>query len=152
MSIIDFITKYWQEGLLYAVLGGGLIQISPLKWNPLSWLAKKLGKALNSEVLEKVAEVEKKVEEVDKRLGTHEERDAVRAAEAQRRHILKFADEIKSGKNKHSQESYRQILKDIKDYNLYCADNPDFENKMAVHATSYIEESYDRCLRENDFL
>ena len=46
MSIIDFIMKYWQEGLLYTVLGGGLIQISPLKWNPLSWVARKLGKAL----------------------------------------------------------------------------------------------------------
>lgn len=151
MSIIQFIQQYWQEGLLYAVLGGGLIQISPLKWNPLSWLAKKIGRALNSEVLEKVQEVEAKVEEVDKRLENHVQWDARKKAEMQRRHILGFADELKK-KEKHSQESYRQILYDIKKYNLYCQEHPDFENKMAVHAMAFIEEEYDRCLREDDFL
>ena len=46
----------------------------------------------------------------------------------------------------------KQILKDIKDYKIYCSENPKFENNRAVHAIAYIEDEYDRCLRENDFI
>ena len=151
MSIMDFISSYWQEGLLYALLGGGLIQISPLKWNPLSWVMKQIGRALNAEVLAKVGELEEKVEGVETKLDNHITWDKEATMESNRRHILKFSEEIR-GKERHTEESYHQILKDIKDYRKYCSEHPDFENNRAVHAMAYIEEEYDRCLRENDFI
>lgn len=153
MSISDFFRQYWQEGLLYLFIGGGLIQISPLKWNPLSWLARKIGKALNADVLSRVDEIDKKVDEVESKLDKHIVWNKSAMMEQTRRNILKFSEELRHTETRqHSEESFHQILKDIKDYKLYCEENPRFENNRAVHAISYIEDEYDRCLRENDFI
>ena len=80
--------------------------------------------------------------------------DAARAldkAYEARRRILQFADEIRRG-IRHSMEHFNDILDDITYYTTYCNDHPKFQNDKAVRSIQRIEEVYDECMRNNDFL
>lgn len=48
--------------IIIAVIVTSLIEISPIKVNPWSWIAKKIGKALNGEVIEELQKVKKEVD------------------------------------------------------------------------------------------
>ena len=41
-----------------------VIQITPIKFNPWSWVASKIGKAINKDVIEKVGNLEKEISEM----------------------------------------------------------------------------------------
>lgn len=129
-------------GLLLAALT--LLQIAPIKVNPWSWLAKKLGKAINGEVIEKV---EKLGSDVQALRGECEEREAT----ACRTRILRFGDEILH-EVRHSKEHFDQILIDITSYENYCANHPHFRNNVAAAAISRINQVYAQCIRDKDFL
>lgn len=47
---------------------------------------------------------------------------------------------------------YRNILRDITNYDHYCAAHPEFENNVTKMTAQRIEEIYHRCLADNDFL
>lgn len=53
-------------GLLITFLGLLGIEISPIKVNPLRWLFKALGKALNCELIDKVDNLTEKVNKIEK--------------------------------------------------------------------------------------
>ena len=110
------------------IIGGivaltGIIQVSPIKLNPWSWLAKKVGRAVNEE----------------------------QTAKDNRAAILRFGDELRLG-IKHSKESFDNVLNTISDYDTYCNDHPTFKNKKAEINERYIAEIYKECLRNNTFL
>ena len=71
---LDQIFKYGGGGLLVLLT---LVQISPLKINPWSWLGRMIGKALNHDVLQSVKELKEAQsnyqETTDKRLDDIEE-------------------------------------------------------------------------------
>ena len=121
-----------------------LIQIAPINVNPWSFIAKKIGKALNGEVVEKVDNLEKNVEKL--RSECEE-----RAANNCRTRILHFGDEILHNV-RHSKEHFDQILLDITDYEQYCNNHPHFKNNVAVATIKRITEVYEECVENNDFL
>lgn len=128
-----------------ALLGGStLIQVTPIKLNPWSWIAKKIGKAINGELIEKVDRMETKVDKLEKARGEEN-------AENRRVRILRFSDELQHGVL-HSQEHFDQILLDITVYNQYCADHKDFLNDRTLIATERIKSAYRKRLERNDFL
>lgn len=51
---------------LYIALALTLVQIAPIKVDPWSWIAKKVGRAINGEVLEKFGELEKNQKTAEK--------------------------------------------------------------------------------------
>ena len=108
-----------------AVLGGAtIVQLAPIKIEPWTWLARRIGRAINGEVLDKVSEMEK-------RLAEMEEQDKVREAKNIRFRILRFGDECRH-KVWHSKEHFDQIIEDIDHYETYCAEHPDFKNNKAA--------------------
>ena len=121
-----------------------LIQVAPIQVNPWSWIAGKIRKALLGELITKIEKVEAEVKEIRKEMGEDRAIDA-------RVRILEFADEMFFNQ-KHSKESFDQILDDIKKYNTYCDDHPDFENDKAVIAANNIKRCYQKCLEDHDFL
>ena len=140
-------TAIWEViGWIAAGLLGGstLIQISPIKLNPWSWLAKKIGEAVNKPLMDKIEKIETKVDKLEKSRGEEN-------AENRRVRILRFSDELQHGV-RHSQEHFDQILLDITVYNQYCADHKDFLNDRTVIATERIKSSYRTRLERNDFL
>lgn len=123
-----------------AVIVMSLVEISPIKINPWSWI----GKVLNKDILHKLEKVEKDVAEVKREVGES-------SAVTSRYRILRFDDEILHDV-KHSKEHFDQILLDIDVYEKFCEEHPDFKNNLAVMAIKHIKEIYQKCSRENSFL
>lgn len=131
-------------GAIAVIAGATLIQITPIKINPWTWLAKIIGRAINSEVIEKVDSLEKKVDKLERDTGEQAAKDC-------RVRILHFGDEILHGV-KHSKEHFDQILLDITEYEQYCDDHPDFKNNMTALTTKRIKATYEECHAEHSFL
>ncbi len=129
-------------GVLVAVLT--LVQIAPVKVNPWSWLLKKLGRAINAEVLEQVQRTEKKLDE-------HIDQDEAGRATQERAYILAFNRQLMAGE-RHTREEFWEALASIDRYHKYCDAHPEYPNERAVHAIHNIGRVYDERQRKNDFL
>lgn len=139
-----------------------LVQISPIKVNPWSWLWRQLGKllsrcgeavgkALNGEVIAELSGIKDRLTELEQHDQRQDkDRGEDKALDARRR-ILQFADEIRR-KVRHSEEHFNNAFDDIDYYKTYCHDHADFENDKARISIKIIEETYDHCVREDDFL
>lgn len=141
------------EMSIYELLeyGGGItvflmtiIQVSAIEINPWSFVARKIGKAINQELFEKVSKIEKDLE----RIGEKQDGESAVAA---RIRILRFADEMQEGR-KHTKEHFDQTMEDIDIYENYCSKHPDFRNNIATMTISYIKDNYKERLENHDFL
>ena len=121
-----------------------LIQVTPIKINPWSWLGKCIGRAINGEVIEKVETLTRDVRD-------NKADDDDKWATLSRSHILTFGDEIRLGVG-HSKERFDQILLDIENYEKYCDDHPKYKNDKAPVTIDLIKKTYRKCLEENKFL
>ena len=121
-----------------------LVQIAPIKINPWSWIAQKLGRAINGEVIKKVEGIEDDVRRIERK---QDEQQAVMA----RVRILRFNDELLRD-IPHSKEHFDQTMVDIKVYESFCRENPDFENNVTVYAIQNIKDCYMERLKKHDFL
>lgn len=139
----------WCGAALLAL--SGLIEISKIKINPWSWLAKHIGRAINGELMSKIDDLHERVEYLSDKVDTSEERQEERDAKMARTHILRFGDEVRIGV-KHSKESFDEVLSDITAYEAYCSAHPEFPNNRTRAAEGFITDTYDKCLRENSFL
>lgn len=139
-DIKDFSLHGW--GVLVILMT--LIQISPIKLNPWSWIGRSIGRAINGEVLEKV-------EALSKDVKLNKEDDDEQWASLSRTHILRFGDEILHGVS-HSKEHFNQISLDISKYEQYCEKHPLYRNNIAKATIKQIKKTYQKCLDENNFL
>lgn len=140
MTILE-ISMYGGGALLVLMT---LVQITPIKINPWSWLGKKIGRAINGEVLEKVDSLSKDV-------AKNKADDDEQWASLSRSHILRFGDELLHGVA-HSKEHFDQILLDISKYEKYCSEHKDYLNDVAHETIKRIKKTYQKCLEENNFL
>lgn len=156
---VEEVLKY-SGGILLLVLT--FIEITPIKLNPWTWIAKGIGKALNQDLVKEIKSIDenhkKDQRENEARLSVLENSQSEFEkyykqddAKSARRRILSCADELRRGVE-HSQEFFDDVLEDISYYNNYCAENPDFKNMKAVVAIEFIKETYHNCLKENNFL
>ena len=129
---------------LFICAGMTLIQIAPIKINPWSWIASKIGRAINADLLKSVGEINKELASIKKDMARAE---AINA----RSRILRFGDECLHN-GKHTKEHFDNILRDITNYDHYCAEHPEFENNVTKMTAQRLEEIYHRCLTDNDFL
>lgn len=120
------------------------LQISPIKVNPWSWLARVIGRAINGEVLEEVKTLRLDVQH-------NKEDDDEQWASLSRTHILRFGDEILHGVA-HSKEHFDQILLDISKYENYCKTHPEYKNDVANATIQQIKNTYQYCLEHKSFL
>ena len=146
-------SEFMDQLSLSGVLGGGsavllllltLIQIAPIKVNPWTWLARKIGRALNGDTLDRLDTLEQDVKEMKQK---NEEREAKKS----RSSILRFGDEIRRG-TRHSKEHFDQILLDISFYERYCDTHKDFENNIALMTIEKIKDTYRECIDKDSFL
>lgn len=129
--------------LIVAILSTCL-EVSKIKINPWSWLAKTVGRAINGEVLEQVKETKAQLDE-------HIRLDDERNADLHRTYILQFNTELLRG-IEHTEEDYNEILYHIDCYERYCKEHPEYQNNRAVHAIKHIKKVYDECLEKGSFL
>lgn len=138
--------------------GGGLlllfmtlVQITPIRINPWSVVARGIGKAMNRDILEKLDTVETDVKNLKEKHDNLEYRMDKDDAESCRTRILRFADELRRGVE-HSEEFFNQILDDISQYERYCSEHPEYKNSKAVNAIAKIDKVYQDCMEKNSFL
>lgn len=117
-------------GLGIAAILLTIVQISPIKIDPWSKIARAIGKALTADVLEKMDE---------------------NKADSARYRILRFDDEIRH-KVLHTEEHFNQIITDVDEYERYCIAHPNYKNSKAVSAIENIRETWKKCRKENTFL
>lgn len=149
MTMSEFVGQLSIGGLL----GGGgaillllltLIQIAPIKVNPWTWLARKIGRAVTGETLDRLDTLEKNLNEMKQK---NEEREATKC----RSNILRFGDEIRRG-TLHSKEHFNQTLLDISFYEHYCDTHKNFENNIALMTIEKIKDTYRECMDNDSFL
>ena len=131
-------------GVLAALGITSLIQISPIKINPWTWLGRKVGRALNGEVMDELKHLKGRMENME----AQNEQDKM---DASRIRILRFGDECKRDVP-HSEEHFNQVLDDIDRYESYCNTHPEYKNAKAVLTIAKIKEIYERRLENGDFL
>lgn len=129
-----------------------LIQITPIKINPWSYLFNKFGDAFNKRVHEELADIKTNMnnmkDDLQKIKSTDDERYAVQC----RIRILRFNDELIENETGHSKDYFDQILMDIDEYERYCEVNPKFKNNMTYFAIDNIKRCYHECLVSHKFL
>lgn len=128
-----------------------LIEVTPIKWNPISSLLGWVGKKTNSELMGRVDALGGKVAKLEDKVKGLEDSNDERNAILCRVRILRFGDELRRG-IRHSQDSFDQVLSDMDVYDDYCDKHPGFKNNKTVVTQAKIREEYSRCIDENDFL
>lgn len=155
MNIADIITKIMGGDVTSIValvlLLLTFVQITPIKINPWSWLARKFGKAINHDLFIEVDQIKKDVQEIrSDRVKDREEMEMYRISDKRNR-ILRFADELRV-KVDHSEEFFNQILEEIDQYEKYCDAHPGYKNSKATDAIKLIREVYHECKSKNNFI
>lgn len=129
------------------------LEVSKIKVNPWTRLAKFIGRAINGEVLEKVSMLETKVDKLESDVSDMRNEEDERNAKAARVRILHFGDELlHNPEQRHSKEHFDEILQSITEYNQYCADHPNFKNNMTEATAKHILRTYQKCLEKHSFL
>lgn len=129
--------------LLLAVLFS-LVEVAPIRVNPWSWIGRKVGRMINGEVIDKVDKLERNLAEMK---SIQDERDAKSA----RTRVLRFGDELLHDV-RHSKEHFDNILQDIREYDNYCDEHPEFENDRMQLTAQLIKDTYRRCMEKHTFL
>lgn len=121
-----------------------VIQISPIKISPWSYIGRTVGRFINGEVIEKVGRLEKDIKDIRHEIG--EDR-----ADTERARILSFNGELLEGK-RHTKAAFDQCLTDVDNYERYCSEHPEYKNNMTAISVQNIKRCYENCLKQHDFL
>lgn len=147
-----------QEVAAWLLGGMTLVQFSPLKINPwswvldiLKWLWRGFCRSLNAEVLAQISEVKTEQQNIREKLENHIKLDDEREADKVRASILHFNNELLRS-IPHTKEEFVEVLAKIDWYNDFCENHKDYRNSRAVHAIANIERVYDDRMKNHDFL
>lgn len=172
MTLHEFICLLKEHGSFWVALLivlSLLVEITPIKINPLSWLAKKIGQAFNGEVMNKISNLEtkmdnkigtlktemgnvnKEIQGIKKDVSDIREEAKEREATNRRARILEFGDAILHNED-YSKEHWDSVLIDCSEYEHYCDDHPHYMNNVAKATIKHIKHMYDKHLNDDSFL
>ena len=132
-KFITWLGDYW---LVAALLGAGLIEVTPIKVNPLSWLLKWVGSRVNGEMLKRIDKLEANVDT--------NEMDRIRWE------VLDFANSCRNGR-RHTQDEFEHIVTLVKKYEGLL-EKLGKENGVFEMEYKYIVKLYEKCQQENGFI
>ena len=144
---MDFLE--WVKGNLVIVIFGTitLVQISPIKIDPWTWLLKKCRDIMLGEDFKKlqndISDLKKTQAEIQKNVTDE------KVAET-RWNILAFATSCRKGEQ-HTLEEWRHCSEQLDWYEKYCQDNK-VSNGVIKQASAFIRSMYGQHLIDNDFL
>lgn len=120
------------QALIYLIASGTIIEISPIKFNPITMILKWMGDKMNSGLKTELDALKKAQEE--------QKKDFQDFKVAQYRYeIFQFESEIRDNNDRHTEEQYNHILEQCKKYEAYCVDN-DIPNGKAEMAIKHIRD------------
>ena len=128
-----------------------LVELTPIKINPLSWFIKIISKALNGEVMQEIGKLSNEIKDVKQDVADIRDEAKEREATNRRTRILEFGDEILHEVN-YSKEHWDNILLDVTAYENYCDEHPHYINHVALATIQHIKHMYQRHLEDDSFL
>ena len=138
--VLDWLVHNFVQVLLIFSI---FIQITPIKWNPISSFVKWIGKLLTHDMNKKLESVEDSVEEIKSDIDANE-KDRIRWE------ILEFANSCRNGIN-HSHDEFRHIS-DLHDKYVKLLKRTDDQNGAFNTEYEWIQTIYKKKLDQNDFL
>ena len=146
MDALQSLTIYELVGRIAVVIIGisGIIQFTPIKLNPWSWLGKRIGNSINGDIMTAVKELKTEMDGI--KADMNQDR-----AKLQRAKIIRFGSEIRT-RQRHSKDYFDEIMNDITEYEQYCNEHQEFKNNITASTVKLIVQTYEKGLRENDFL
>ena len=154
MTLQEIVTQWLNSGKFWTVIlivTLTLVEITPIKINPWSWVAKKIGNAFNGEVMKEIGQLKQEVQSVKTDVSDIREEAKEREATNRRTRILEFGDEILH-ETDYSKEHWDNVLMDISAYENYCDDHPHYMNNVAKATIRHIKDMYQKHLQEDSFL
>lgn len=154
MTLQEILIEWMNSGKFWAVvlcIFLTLVEITPIKLNPWSWIAKKIGNAFNGEVIKEIGNLKQEIQSVKTDVSDIREEAKEREANSRRTRILEFGDGILHGVD-YSKEHFDNILMDISAYEIYCDDHPHYMNHVAKATIRHIKDVYQKHLQEDSFL
>lgn len=139
----------WSSGAVLLILA--MVKIKPIEINPWQHMAKKIGRAINSEVLLEITEIKKQQQITQFELDKHIQDDDERDANMHRQRILQFNNELVRGGD-YTQEYFNDMLRDIDEYEAFCLSHPGYKNNCAGMAIANIKRVYSEHEKDGGFL
>lgn len=138
--ILDWLVhNFVQVFLIFSIF----IQITPIKWNPISSLIKWIGENLTHDINNKIDDIADQVSDLQGNVDANE-KDRIRWE------ILDFANSCRHG-DKHSQDEFRHIS-DLHDKYKALLKKTDDQNGVFDTEYEWIQSIYKDRLSKNDFL
>lgn len=139
-QILDWLVKnFLQVIVIFSVF----IQITPIKWNPITTFAKWLGKIFTKELSDLITTMQENIDDIRDDIDENE-KDRIRWE------VLDFANSCRNGRQ-HTQEEFRHIATLNDKYKVLLERTKD-KNGVFEAEYKYIDELYQERLKKNDFL
>ncbi len=154
MTLQEIATEWLNSGKFWVVIlfvALTLVEITPIKVNPWTWIAKKIGSAFNGEVMREIGHLKEEIKIVKTDVSDIREEAKEREATNRRTRILEFGDEILHEVD-YSKEHWDQILLDITEYENYCDEHKHYMNNVAKATIKHIKDKYQKHLEDDSFL
>lgn len=141
MKLYELFTHLSAGGILSIIIVlSYLIEVSPIKINPIG----ALGKMLNKNVMERLDKTEKHVDLIERKLDDH-------VVSSLRSKILSFMDDILERRQLKTRSQWSEILKACTEYENYISTNG-LMNGDATEAIEFLHSEYQRCCNTGSFL
>ena len=139
-QILDWLVKnFLQVIIIFSIF----IQITPIKWNPITTFAKWLGKIFTKELSDLITTMQENIDDIRDDIDENE-KDRIRWE------VLDFANSCRNGRQ-HTQEEFRHIATLNDKYKILLERTKD-KNGVFEAEYKYIDELYQERLKKNDFL
>lgn len=142
-SIIELIATDGGSWLILVVILMTLIQVTPIKVDPWSFIFNWFGNQINKDLYDKLTKLENKLDE-------HIKESTSRDIRLRRETILDFGNSCMNGR-RHTREEFEFIISECDKYEKYCLDNK-IINGVATATIAEIKRIYTVCLQDNSFL
>lgn len=127
-----------------------VVQISPIKIKPWTYLGNLVGNTINGDILNKINKLKCMNENTNNQLMLLREELHQDRAITCRVRILRFEEELLQDMH-HSKEAFDQVMGDINYYEQYCKHHPDFLNNMINLTIQHIKKVYLKQLEDRGF-
>lgn len=132
------------------VVTASLIEITPIKLNPWTWILGGIGKRINRDIKDRMEKLEKKQAEFEQKFDSYVDDQRKKDLDDMRSQILTFCNECMRHKQ-HTREQFRFVIRRCDEYEKHIEDNH-LKNGEISDAINQIRSIHRKCLAENSFL
>lgn len=130
------------SGVVILIIIFACVEITPIKWNPLTSILSWVGKRMNGELTAKVDRQGEQINALNEKIDMNE-------IDRIRWEILNFANSCRKGEH-HTKDEFVHIIGLHEKYNKILEEH-DMTNGLVSIEYEYIEDIYRRCLEKNSF-